>query len=406
MTVGIIGLGAMGLGIAQVYAQAGHPVIATDADADVRATAATRLRAALERRVAKAAMTECARDAVLARVTVVDRIEALAGADLVIEAVVERLAVKQAVFAALEPLLWPGTAAGPGAGVVLGAAAVSRTGAVLGAGTGAVLASNTSSLSIAAIAQGLVRPDRLVGLHFFNPAPAMRLVELIPHAGSDPQALAQARALTEAAGKTVIQCADRPGFIVNRCARPYYGEALAMLEEGRAAGEIDAALVAAGYPVGPLGLIDLIGADINLAATQSLSDAMGGHPRYHVFASLRAQVARGDLGRKTGRGFVFPAVAMPAPADDPPAPPSDGRAIVQRIEATLINEAAWLLAEGGSDAAGIDTALRLGLNFPRGPFAMLAERGKSAVRATLEALETAAPPHLKGRYVPAPGGML
>ena len=367
MTVGIIGLGAMGLGIAQVYAQAGQDVIATDASADARATAVTRLRAALEPRVDKGAMTAEARDAVLGRVTVVDGVEGLAAADLVIEAVVERLDAKQAVFAALEPLLR----------------------------AGAVLASNTSSLSIAAIAAGLARPDRMVGLHFFNPAPAMRLVELIPNTGTDPQALAQARALTEGAGKTVIQCADRPGFIVNRCARPFYGEALALLEEGHDAGEIDAALCAAGYRIGPLGLIDLIGADINLAATQSLSEAMGGHPRYHVFASLRAQVALGDLGRKTGRGFVFPAAAAPAP--------TDAGAIVQRIEATLVNEAAWLLAEGGCTADGIDIALRLGLNFPRGPFAIMAARGVQSVRSTLDGLEAAAPPHLKGRYLPAPG---
>ena len=366
MTVGIIGLGAMGLGIAQVYAQAGHAVIATDANTDARATALTRLRAGLEPRVAKGAMTAAARDAVLARVTVVGRVADMAGADLVIEAVIERLEVKQAVFAALEPLL----------------------------GAGALLASNTSSLSIAAIAAGLVRPDRLLGLHFFNPAPAMRLVELIPHDGTDPQAVRQARALTESAGKTVIQCADRPGFIVNRCARPFYGEALAMLEEGRAAGEIDAALSAAGYRLGPFGLIDLIGADINLAATNGLSAAMGGHPRYHVFAALRAQVSAGDLGRKTGRGFVFPAKAVPVPAD--------AGAIVQRIEATLVNEAAWLLNEGGCTEEGIDTALQLGLNFPRGPFSIMTQRGPKAVRATLAALEAAAPPHLKGRYLPAP----
>ena len=366
MTIGIIGLGAMGLGIAQVFAQGGQDVLATDAIADARVSAADRLGRSLDLRVAKGAMTVVERAAILGRLRVVERVEDLAPADLVIEAVVERLAVKQAVFAALEPLLTPD----------------------------AVLATNTSSLSVAAIAAGLARPERLVGLHFFNPAPAMRLVELIPHAATAPAALAHARRLTEAAGKTVIQCADRPGFIVNRCARPYYGEALALLEEGRAAGEVDAAMLAAGYPVGPFGLIDLIGADINLAATESLCAAMGHHPRYHVFAALRAQVARGDLGRKTGRGFVFP--SPPAP------PPADAKAIALRIEAALVNEAAWLLAEGGTTATGIDTALQLGLNFPRGPFAMLAQHGRDRVLSTLAALETAAPPHLKGRYLPAP----
>jgi len=366
MTIGIIGLGAMGLAVAQVYLQAGHTVHATDASTDARASAPARLARSLEPRVAKGALTSDARDAILACLRVVDRIEDIAPADLVIEAVVERLAVKQAVFAALEPHV----------------------------AHDAVLATNTSSLSVAAIANGLSRPDRLLGLHFFNPAPAMRLVELIPHAATAPDALLRARSLTEGAGKTVIQCADRPGFIVNRCARPYYGEALALLEEGCTAGEVDAAMTAAGYTIGPFGLIDLIGADINLAATESLFAAMVHHPRYHVFAALKAQVASGNLGRKTGQGFVYP--AMPVP------PPANAENIVLRIEAALVNEAAWLLAEGGSTADGIDTALCLGLNFPRGPFAMLARHGRAQVLATITTLESAAPPHLKGRYLPAP----
>ena len=220
----------------------------------------------------------------------------------------------------------------------------------------------------------------------------MKLVELIPHAGTDPSALTLARALAEGAGKTVVTAPDRPGFIVNRCARPFYGEALALLEEGRSAAEVDAAMVAAGYRLGPFALIDLVGADINLAATESLAAAMGGHPRYHVFAALRAQVARGDLGRKTGRGFV----TGEAPA------PGDAAALALRIEATLVNEAAWLLAEGGVSEADIDTALRLGLNFPRGPFEALAQYGRETVRETLAGLEASAPDHLKGRYAPAP----
>lgn len=367
MTIGIVGLGAMGLGIAQVFAQAGHQVRATDAAEAARANAHDRLAAALAPRVEKGAMTAEARDAILSRLTVVDRVEDIAPADLVIEAVAERLEVKQAVFSALEPLLPPD----------------------------AVLATNTSSLSVAAIAQGLARPGQVIGLHFFNPAPVMKLVELISHAGTDPAALDRARQLTEGAGKTVIACADRPGFIVNRCARPFYGEALALLEEGRSAGEIDAAMVAAGYRLGPFALIDLVGADINMAATESLAAAMDGHPRYHVFAALRAQVARGDLGRKTGRGFVHPAEPVPAPAD--------AADIVLRIEAALVNEAAWLVAEGGVSESGVDTALRLGLNFPRGPFEARAQHGADTIRATLARLEAAAPAHLKGRYLPAPG---
>jgi len=216
----------------------------------------------------------------------------------------------------------------------------------------------------------------------------MKLVELVVPQGASTAAVDMARRLTEAA------CADRPGFIVNRCARPYYGEALALLEEGRSAGEIDAAMMAAGYRLGPFALIDLIGADINLAATQGLAAAMGNHPRYHVFDALRTQVAQGNLGRKSLKGFIFP--------QEPAAPPQDAAAIALRIETTLVNEAAWLLAEGGTTAEGIDTALKLGLNFPRGPFESARLHGSGKLVATLEALEAAAPAHLKGRYTPSP----
>jgi len=153
-------------------------------------------------------------------------------------------------------------------------------------------------------------------------------------------------------------------------------------------------MVAVGYRLGPFALIDLIGADINLAATEGLQAAMNGHPRYHVFAALQTQVTRGHLGRKSGRGFVTPPVETPAPAD--------AEAVALRIEAAIVNEAAWLLAEGGVTEAGIDTALRLGLNFPRGPFGMLARHGKATIRETLATLAALAPVHLQGRYTPAP----
>jgi 3-hydroxybutyryl-CoA dehydrogenase len=365
VTVGVVGLGAMGLGIALVYAQAGHPVLATDQAEGACLSAPDRLRALLEPRITKGQITEAERAAILSRVTVVKGPEAMAGADLVVEAIIERLDLKQALFRVLE-------AAAPQA----------------------VLATNTSSLSVAAIAAGLRAPARLIGLHFFNPAPVMKLVELIGPPGADADALALARSVTEAAGKTVIACPDRPGFIVNRCARPYYGEALALRDEGHAASDIDAALQSAGYRLGPFSLIDLIGADINLAATKGLAAAMADHPRYHVFASLAEQVASGDLGRKTGRGFVYPDPV-------PPAPP-DADEIVTRIEATLANEAAWLLSEGGVTAEGIDTAMKLGLNFPRGPFEIIAARGRALITRRLAALEAAAPARLKDRYLPAP----
>lgn len=223
----------------------------------------------------------------------------------------------------------------------------------------------------------------------------MKLVELVGHPATSPVAMDRAEALAKAAGKTVIRCADRPGFVVNRCARPFYGEAMAIVAGGGATpGEVDAAMVAAGYRLGPFSLIDLVGADINLAASEGVAAQMHHHPRYHVFDMLRAQVARGDLGRKSGRGFIYP--------DPLPEAPDTAAAIVLRIESALINEAASLLAEGGSSADDIDTALRLGLNFPRGPFEALRQHGAGKVIATLDALEAAAPENLKGRYAVQP----
>ena len=359
--IGIAGLGTMGLGIAQVFAAAGYKVLATDAVEAARASAPARLRAALEPRVAKGALSQEALEATLGNLHIAANPQDLSPAALIIEAILETLPAKQALFAALEPCITPQT----------------------------ILATNTSSLSVAAIALGLTHPERVLGLHFFNPAPAMKLVELVAHAGTDPAALALARSLTESAGKTVIACPDRPGFIVNRCARPFYGEALALLEEGRSPSDIDAAMLAAGYKIGPLSLIDLIGADINLAATQGLQAALN-HPRYHVFETLKAKVAAGQFGRKSGQGFLFP--AQPGP------PPADAAYIALRIEATLANEAAWLLADGGVSAQGIDQALKLGLNWPRGPFEIMAQHGPEKIKATLAALEATAPAPLKTRY--------
>ncbi len=351
----------MGLGIAQLFAQSGFTVLATDTHAATQTAAIPRLTEALNARVASGKLTATQRDATLKNLHITT-LNCLAPATLAIEAIIETLAAKQSLFGQLETILPPT----------------------------AILATNTSSLAVTQIAALTRHPNRVLGLHFFNPAPLMQLVELIPHAATSPDALTLARSLTEATGKTVITCPDRPGFIVNRCARPYYGEALALMEEGHNPTEIDAAMLAAGYRLGPFALIDLIGADINLAATEGLYAAMQSHPRYHPFQVLKAQVATGNLGRKTGHGFLTtPPTAQPNPA------------IALRIEATLINEAAWLHAEGPPQAA-IDTALTLGLNFPRGPFEALRSIGKPRILALLNALESTAPPHLKSRYLPAP----
>ena len=364
--IAVLGLGTMGLGLAQLYAQAGHRVIASDAIPAARESARQRLAAALDPRVKAGKLPQAERDATLACLTVTDDLAALKDARLVIEAVVEDLAVKQALFAEVERHV----------------------------AADAVLATNTSSLSVAAIMANLEHPQRGIGLHFFNPAPVMKLVELVVPEGASAEAVDLARNVTQGAGKTVIACRDTPGFIVNRCARPYYGEALALLEEGRSASDIDAALLQAGYRLGPFSLVDLIGADINLAATRGLAQAMNGHPRYHVFGALARQVAKGHLGRKSGQGFLHPSTPGEAPAD--------ASALALRIEATLANEASHLAQESGLAPQDIDTAVKLGLNFPRGPFESARAHGAGTILATLGRLEAVAPAHLKGRYVPSP----
>ena len=363
--IGVVGLGTMGLGIVQVFLMAGFRVVATDVFGPVLKTAPMRLAANLDARIHAGKLTYDARNGALRRLRLVASPAEMGRAGLVIEAIAEKLGPKRALFAELEQVIAPD----------------------------AVLATNTSSLSVAAVAEGLAQAGRVVGLHFFNPAPAMKLVELVGHSKCSAAALAFARQVTEAAGKIVVDAPDRPGFIVNRCARPFYGEALALLEEGISALDIDAAMLAAGYKIGPFALIDLIGADIHLAATEGLFAAMGGHPRYSVFNALREQVARGDLGRKTGRGFVYPGGAGAAPAN--------AAKIALRIEAAVINEAASLLAEGGTTATGIDTAMTLGMNFPRGPFAALHAHGRPRILAVLGGLAACAPAHLQGRYAPS-----
>jgi 3-hydroxyacyl-CoA dehydrogenase len=219
--IGVVGLGAMGLGIAQVYAQAGYSVYATDTQEGARVSALSRLQEALQPRVDAGKLAAETMQAILSAITITNRPEDFAAPDLIIEAIIEDLAIKQALLARLERSF-----------------------------PDAILATNTSALSVTLLSRGMHKPGHLVGLHFFNPAPVMKLVELVTHPKASKAALSRAEDLTTAAGKTVIRCADTPGFIVNRCARPFYGEALAMVAEGRWPSEIDAAMLAAGYLVG------------------------------------------------------------------------------------------------------------------------------------------------------------
>ena len=303
--VAVIGAGSMGAGIAQLAAQSGHSVRLHDALAGAAAAGLARIRADLDGAVQRGKLAADERAAVLARITLADSLAALEGCDLVVEAIVERLDVKQALFRALENVL----------------------------GEHAVLATNTSSISITAVAQGLQHPQRLIGWHFFNPATRMKLVEVIAGVDTDPALLAPLHALSRAWGKTSVDAPNTPGFIVNRVARPYYAEGLRLLAERIApAPAIDKLMTeAGGFALGPFELMDLIGLDVNLAVTESVFQATAYDARYAPHVMQQELVRSGRLGRKSGHGFYAygkdvaarsVAVVAPAPATLPATPPA------------------------------------------------------------------------------------
>ena len=288
--VALVGAGTMGAGIAQVAAVAGHPVIVYDAAEGAAARAVASVRDQVARLVQKGRLE----GPVDLRLEVAGELGELARAACVIEAVAEDLAVKQALFADLEKVVAPDC----------------------------VLATNTSSLSPTAIAAGLSHPGRLVGLHFFNPAPVMRLVEVVSGLATDPAVAAAVTTLAQDWGKQVVQASATPGFIVNRVARPFYAEALRLAEERVASpATIDAVLTqAGGFRMGPFALMDLVGQDVNEAVTRSVWTAFGYDPRFAPSLLQRAMVEAGWLGRKTGRGwFRYGDDAEPSQPDAAPA---------------------------------------------------------------------------------------
>ncbi|MEO7754234.1 MAG: 3-hydroxyacyl-CoA dehydrogenase NAD-binding domain-containing protein [Terracoccus sp.] len=378
--VGVVGAGAMGVGIAQVAATAGHPVVLVDAAPGAGAAGLERLRGALDRLVERGRLTPEDAAATAGRVRAVDEVTDLPECALVVEAVPEDLALKREVFAAL---------------------AAHQPASTL-------LATNTSSIDVTAIADAVTDPERVLGLHFFNPPPAMRLVEVVHGAATSPAIAAHAAGLMLTWGKTPVRCASTPGFIVNRVARPFYGEAQRVVESGLA----DAATVdwilreRGGFPMGPLELTDLIGQDVNLAVGTSVWEQTGRDERYAPTDFQRRLVADGRLGRKTGSGVFAYA------ADGTPAPRSPDLALADRLVggpvvtdplartlAMLVNEAVDLVARGEASAEDVDTAMRLGTRYPRGPVEWGREIGFDVVAAQLLELDAA---HPGGRYRPSP----
>src|SRR5690625_1036560 len=288
MIVGVVGAGAMGRGIAQVAAVAGHDVLLSDTDHDAVNAAMDSVSASLDRAVERGRVTRDDADAALTRLGGVETLEGLGGCDLVIEAVVERLEVKQAVFTQLEAVVGPET----------------------------VLATNTSSLSIATIAAALSGPDRIVGLHFFNPVPAMRLVEIISGPDTSSAVIERAKAWVHGIGKVGVVVRDSPGFLVNLAGRAYFTEALAMLHDGVATiDQIECiAMDALGFALGPFELMDLTGLDVNYPVTENLFEHNFADPQLRSTWYHRYLHDAGWLGRKTGRGFYDYATDGTGPA--------------------------------------------------------------------------------------------
>jgi 3-hydroxybutyryl-CoA dehydrogenase len=370
----VIGAGTMGAGIAQVALEGGWEVVLADPASGALEAARRRIADGLTRRAARAAPDPAQRAGFVA--AHLDRLSAAStpaaaaeGAQLVIEAALEELDLKRVLFAELDGATEPET----------------------------ILATNTSALSVSSIAEGAARPERVVGLHFFNPAPVLRLVEVVAGRRSAQWAVERATGIVEGWGKTPIRVADSPGFIVNRVNRPFTLEPLRLLRSGAGSIEtIDGAMVAAGFPMGPFALMDLIGIDVNLAAARGLFEAFGRPPRFRPSRRAPPGWATGRLGRKSGEGFYRYGDGRstgPAPrfAGEPSvahvaAAKLDPDAIAERTILAIVNEAYRALGDGVASEADIDLAMRLGASHPFGPFEWARRTGVHEAAVMLDAL--------------------
>lgn len=369
MKVGVLGAGTMGSGIVQVAAQNGHDVVLVDLNEQILLKSKEQLIAILNRLVEKEKISNEDAKSIAGRVHYSKDIHDFKDCGMVIEAIIEDIGIKAKVFSQLEQL-------------------VSKE---------CILASNTSSLSIASIGASLIDPSKIIGIHFFNPAPLMPLVEIIPAVQTSEKTLKQSRDLIDSWKKVTVLCKDTPGFIVNRVARPFYGEALRIYEEGIADfATIDWAMTElGGFRMGPFTLMDYIGNDVNYTVTETVFAAFYYDPRYKPSFTQKRHAEAGFFGRKSGRGYYDYSKDLPKATEDREI----GERIKNRILVMLINEAIDALFLNIGSKEDIDLAMTNGVNYPKGLLRWADEIGLNSV---LEQLEELFHEYGEDRYRPSP----
>ena len=369
--IGVIGAGTMGTGIAQIAASHNHSVILYDISETQINQSKDSLSKILMRQVEKKRMSEQEINSILERIKFTTNLADCTDCKLIIEAIVEDLTAKKELFQKLETY-------------------ISDT---------CVLSSNTSSLSIASISSVFDSPERFLGVHFFNPAPLMKLVEIIPGISTSNEVTQFTRQLIDSWDKTTVIAKDTPGFIVNRVARPFYGEALRIYEEGIAEpATIDWAMKEiGGFRMGPFELMDLIGNDVNYKVTESVFKEFYYDPRFKPSFTQKRLVEAGRLGKKSGIGFYDyrEGAETPKPITDKEL----GDKVFNRILAMLINEAADAVFMNIATAKEVDQAMVYGVNYPKGLLAWADEIGLSYVLDTMSALQVE---YREDRYRPNP----
>jgi 3-hydroxybutyryl-CoA dehydrogenase len=358
MKIGVIGAGTMGSGIAQVAATANFQVHVFDKQPTALERSAQQLDKILSRLVGKKRYSVEKKEGIQANINYSDSLSDLSDCNLIIEAIVERLDIKQALFKDLEKIVKEDT----------------------------ILASNTSSLSIASIASALQNPNRCIGIHFFNPAPLMRLVEVIPAIQTSEEVIQKSISVLKEWKKSPALAKDTPGFIVNRVARPFYGEALRIYEEGIADfATIDWAMKHFGkFRMGPFELMDFIGNDVNYTVTETVFEAFYYDPRYKPSFTQKRFAEAGYLGRKSGKGFYN--YAENATKVNPNTDEIVGNQIFERILVMLINEAADALFMNIANANDIDLAMKGGVNYPKGLLKWANQKGIDWCVAQMDSL--------------------